>query len=915
ELAGFSGFNVKSTQTSQKFFESFWKNEWTLLGTQQDTITVTQDIKQDTKVGAPNPNTNYYGQDLSISKIPEYETYIEIEQSNYLTYGDNDKYELKVDLNNQIYDEEPWDYTGVSYGLGGPPNPVREDIHFYNGYWWLLDRDEGKVYKYNSGWSYTGASYDVSNQESYPSDIHFYNGYWWMVGLTADLVYKYNSDWSYTGTSYPIGDQNWYDRSIFFANSYWWVLERGTNVVYKYNSDWSYTGTSYPLGSQDTKPSGIYFHNGYWYMVGMTTDKVYKYNSDWSYTGTSYDVSNEDDYPNSLYYYDGYWWLLGMYSNKVYRYDSPAIEDVDVYSVGIFDETTLTWNNRPVTYDFLSKTVPTYPFSDPFYINLGDINIDNSYYRLKTSLGGVYFNQGPVVEYSIAKKHQQSGMLYMQTDSSEFLRLKSPVYTSNTTINKNDRLIIEFKTMTSNNINLTLLSGGNAIRNYTVVQEGNNDFTSQTFVIIANETIQFDQLMFTGALDEAKHFIVYSISITEPEEIETELQSYNFVEQNNKPYIFPFSAQNLTSPTLAHVQDNNYYTISSGLFGDNQHLSIEFEFDIPQSEIFDVERINIELVGFATNILLSDATFRYYNFDNGLYEPITPEINDDEYIFSIEEDQFYKLFNGTTYKIVFILEESSANQFIIHIDSLNLMTIKPWSIQQDLYKASFLFEKLGYPQTGNITIAINDDVYITLSDNMLSDIGDHTVSIFYDFNKELWLGYLDSNTQPIINITQSSPSISPRIESNYNSINDGILVKSIESQYYLRVQDSSDFNKYKSLIDSYKSEFGHTDQLQLNSGNLLLNPENLFSQVSADIDVIYTFHDGIDSQNIFSYQLTPTLISDSYDNLASYQFNETGFNLNSASSKDYYTVSSTYGNSIFSSGQLSYLNTDDTDYA
>ena len=43
------------------------------------------------------------------------------------------------------------------------------------------------------------------------------------------------------------------------------------------------------------------------------------------------------------------------------------------------------------------------------------------------------------------------------------------------------------------------------------IKEGNNDFTSQINTITADETIQFDQLMFTGALDEAEHFIVYSI--------------------------------------------------------------------------------------------------------------------------------------------------------------------------------------------------------------------------------------------------------------------------------------------------------------------------------------------------------------------------------------------------------------------
>ena len=98
----------------------------------------------------------------------------------------------KIEIFNDNFTTDAWDLYGVSetfYKLGTEKNN------------YLLDNSS-----FVSDWAYAGTSYDISGQETYPTGIAFYDGYWWLVGRDDDTgrVYKYNSDWSYAGESHGI---------------------------------------------------------------------------------------------------------------------------------------------------------------------------------------------------------------------------------------------------------------------------------------------------------------------------------------------------------------------------------------------------------------------------------------------------------------------------------------------------------------------------------------------------------------------------------------------------------------------------------------------------------------------------------------------------------------------------------------
>ncbi|KKM13749.1 hypothetical protein LCGC14_1713060, partial [marine sediment metagenome] len=210
-------------------------------------------------------------------------------------------------------------------------------------------------------------------------------------------------------------------------------------------------------------------------------------------------------------------------------------QDTQLFLAGDFNENTLTWNNK--------DTVPIYSLISFDEVNgnkiswsLGDITSERQHFKIDSPQwqGGKDFTN-PIVKYSIAKKYQEGGLLYMQTDevTGELLTLKSQVYNSSITITPNDQLVIEFQATTDNKVDLTLFSNGEIQRVYNVIPQGNTDFTSQFILLETTQTLQFDQLNFSGVLDDNEYFSVNSISVMEGASlIDTQLSESKFTEQS-----------------------------------------------------------------------------------------------------------------------------------------------------------------------------------------------------------------------------------------------------------------------------------------------------------------------------------------------------------------------------------------------
>ncbi|MHA2030218.1 MAG: hypothetical protein ACW99Q_12550, partial [Candidatus Kariarchaeaceae archaeon] len=821
ELYGFSGFNMKEQQSNQKFRENFEDNQWSLIGTSQNTFLTTQNLKQATKVNKKSPDTNYDGLNLEISK--DYETFFEIEDSKYLEYGETDFKTLRLsDSDDYVDDINSYlvnDFEEQSLTWNAKPDTLKSlgETSLYNQAtsgttdWCVpvqtLNRGsyDGGVGKLDEGpnpdgdriFSYYGGNFEFRVQTpTFPSSEN--------VVITGFELKAYSS-------AQIFGD---------------WIL---------------------------------YHDNEYVGSTATNTIRVWEtFNIDL------------DDYIDS--------------DNLILDFNLFCSGEFSIIDTIVIKFNYLTFTKKP-------------------YINLGSPTPGYNNYRLSASSRLITFSDNSLIYSNFTKYHQEPGFLYMQTNSTEFLKLRSPEYSHNTTLISNDKLVIEFKTTTSNNVNLTLLSDGSFMHNFTIVNEGNSDYTSQVAILTTNDVIQFDQLEFSGVLEE-DYFAIYSIYIVvgDTESLETQVKSYNFVQDANKPHILPFTSDELTDSGLAQEKDNQYYNITSGVSGNEHYLSVEFQFNIPKIDMLNVEKIELQLEGIATSISLSDADFKYYNFSTGQYVSVTPAINNDKYTFLLEDSP-----NDISYTILFVIELSSSTPFTIHIDSINVLTKGLWTIQYDLYHASFKFNKLIYPQTGNISVSVSPIATVTMSDKAFLDTEENLISFYYDFNKQRWFGYFNNEGQPILNVSDTNPTFMPRIEGNYSTSTQGIRVTEIKSNYYLEVENSYDFEKYKSMIVSFKDKFNFAGIIKPNS---LTTSENLFSQVSSDIDIIYNFNNDIVPNNIYNAQLNPTFTQEQFDNLGSVKYNETGFFISTVPTKQQYYVSSTYGNATIT-GPLTNLNTTD----
>ncbi len=189
----------------------------------------------------------------------------------------------------------------------------------------------------NTTLEYTGVSYPLERGISSgigAFSIHFYNGFWYTIEKIG--IYKYHANWTLdmSWDSDPILDEDNQPKSLFF-HEFWYILGTETNKVYQFTNtsgestvSWEYTGVSFSLNEQDVDPVAIYFQDSFWYMLGSNSSSVYKYDINWTYTGLFLDINEQVLNPDDFQFVDGYWWILD--SNKVYKYNiNWELEDIN----------------------------------------------------------------------------------------------------------------------------------------------------------------------------------------------------------------------------------------------------------------------------------------------------------------------------------------------------------------------------------------------------------------------------------------------------------------------------------------------------------------------------------------------------------------------------------------------------------
>jgi len=738
----------------------------------------------------------------------------------------------------QIFHEEPpWGYHDI------------KDIYYNSPYLYILV-DDNVIYKL----------VEVSNQENFPPNDLIY---------TQEKIILQNEN----------ADCFWTDGAHWFASE--------SNFIYIYDLEGNYLDYNFELSPIISSPEGVCFDGRYiWMLENGIIGFVYKYNFQWSNVYLSHDIP---------YLSDGYWKdsELQLYVTQTQR---PYF---NIYESNYFNEQSLHYWNQPdrlnllSTVDSLGQGYQTLILGAPTEIITltSDAIYDDSFYMNNGGeLVGFYSSEAqnqlyrPQFTHYLSKFYQDQGYMFLQTDTHEHLSICSPQYSSNT-LSSEDALIIDCKPFTSNEIKIQLFNEGEFVDEYTLIPQGNNDFTHRSISIQIPTQLTFDQLKICGYLDDTENIIIYDIKAQKESfgDLYSISSRYEFIEQNNPQYpqIIRGSTAYPTTPSMAHEDDGQIWIINSEFITQNT-IEAEFLFEeIYGENLDDAIKFEIKLKGNSDLSLLEQIKYRYWDYIENNYRLITPILEDGYIILRFEYNDFYRLFDSASdsYVVRLFLQCNSQDSFSLSFDSVYSVVYKPWNGLHDMYRAEVQFSKLSpiQGQEGKICFSLNDNIYVYLDEEELTE--KNTVSFYYNSSTYYWYAYHNNN--PIEHFGDMGrlydPTfhrLVPRIECFYDDPSEGIKITSLKSQYFKRIRDQNDFTDYKYLVSLCKRAV-YTKYIDLDQYSSRLIGDNTFVDLTSQIDVIYSFADEMVPQNIFSYDLNPTYISNTYqDNITNFSYRE-----------------------------------------
>ncbi|MFX0188739.1 MAG: hypothetical protein ACFE8A_13495 [Candidatus Hodarchaeota archaeon] len=219
-----------------------------------------------------------------------------------------------------------------SYSVGTPAELY--DITWDGKYFYLMDREYKRVYKYPSDFSSYITYYSIPATNT-PLGIVWVGGYFYITDDIYDYVFRYNSDFS-SYITYNIGSISgpgtYY--GICYDGEYFYVIDQNIDEINKYPSDFRSEIASYDVGALGGNdfPYAIEWDGEYFYVTDGDA-YVYKYPSDFTeYTSYNlYELSGDESSEPVGIAWDGFsFYIPDIYEHKVYRYHQGSLFDVYV---------------------------------------------------------------------------------------------------------------------------------------------------------------------------------------------------------------------------------------------------------------------------------------------------------------------------------------------------------------------------------------------------------------------------------------------------------------------------------------------------------------------------------------------------------------------------------------------------------
>lgn len=243
---------------------------------------------------------------------------------------------------NETIDLTPtgYEYSGFNFDTGINPYGITTD-----GTYFYVTEASGSaaVYKYWINGTYTGTSFSVSSETTFPYGITWNGTNFFVVGSENDRIYLYNSAGAYTSTSFDISGQVFSGRGATYDGTYIYVADNSDDQIHKYTTAGIYSGLLLDATAQDSDINSVDWDGTYFWITGDTTKSVYKYYSNGTYTGESFSTSSEDTQTFDIVSNNNYLYTSGLDNDKIYKYDdeNPS-ESTQTFTMYVDD--TILWN-------------------------------------------------------------------------------------------------------------------------------------------------------------------------------------------------------------------------------------------------------------------------------------------------------------------------------------------------------------------------------------------------------------------------------------------------------------------------------------------------------------------------------------------------------------------------------------------
>ena len=214
-------------------------------------------------------------------------------------------------------------YTGTSFSTAGQASD-ESDIGWDGTYFWVLDRGNSRVYKYNDSGVYQSVSFSVSSQDTLMWGIVCVGSDFYTCGAQNRKVYKYNSAGNFQ-SDFSVLSEGPYSYGLTYDGTHLWVINSdGSSGVYahKYTTAGTYQNVSFKLSDEDSSPHGIAWDGTSFWMSGRTNDSVYKYSAAGVYQSVSFSAASQGTSPHGLVWDGSALWTVDDSSSAVFKYQN-----------------------------------------------------------------------------------------------------------------------------------------------------------------------------------------------------------------------------------------------------------------------------------------------------------------------------------------------------------------------------------------------------------------------------------------------------------------------------------------------------------------------------------------------------------------------------------------------------------------